>query len=307
MTVENKRTSDPHEDALMIEKVSINIRPDDRHSLDLIRDLISFLDRKNISVLLPDIEILRVEEFSAQIADAGRFVDEAQLVVVIGGDGTFLRTARLFAHTNTPLFGINRGRLGFLTEFSPEESFKYLESFINEEFSATTRAILEVMLVRDGREIEKKPFFNDAVISKGAFSRPIRIDLELDNSHLSSYSGDGLIIATATGSTAYSLSAGGPIVVPSIENVYILNPICPHTLAMRPMIIPSTATLGARIISTFENLLLTIDGQEAIPIEGNDEIIVRGSSRKIFLIPHPDRDYYAILRQKLGWGKNMDD
>ncbi len=291
----------------MIERVSLNIRPDDRHALALIRELISFFNSKKISVLLPDIEILRAEGFSSQIADSERFVNEAQLVVVIGGDGTFLRTARLFAHTNTPLLGINRGRLGFLTEFSPEESLRYLEGFIDGKFGATARSILEVRLIRNGREIARKPFFNDAVISKGAFSRPIRITLELDDAYLNRYSGDGLIIATATGSTAYSLSAGGPIVVPSIENVYILNPICPHTLAMRPMIIPAAVTLRARIISAFENLLLTIDGQEAIPIEGSDEIIVRGSNRKIFLIPHPDRDYYTILRQKLGWGRNMDD
>lgn len=285
--------------------VSIHIRPDDHQSLPFIGELVGFLSARDITVLLQEIDFLRDGGLSRYIADAPRFVSAADLVVVIGGDGTFLRAARLFAETNCPIFGINRGRLGFLTEFSPEEAFEHLEKVLKGDYTVTARSMLEAVLVRDGRETRTVSFINDAVISKGAFSRPIRLRLELDGKFLNSYSGDGLIIATATGSTAYSLSAGGPILNPSIENVYIVNPICPHTLAMRPMIMPSESVLKAKILSDVANLLLTIDGQEAIPIGGEDEILIRDTEKRINLIPHPNRDFYEIIRQKLGWGKNM--
>jgi NAD+ kinase len=291
----------------MIRTAAINIRPNDTNSLALIKELIAFLEKNNITVLLPAFDILQNKDFNKYIVTDKEFTANSDLAIVIGGDGTFLRSARLFADTNTPLFGINRGRLGFLTEFSPEESLRHLGEVIRGNFNIATRAMLEVSLVRQKQELNRLSFINDAVISKGAFSRPIRIRLELDNILLNSYSGDGLIISTATGSTAYSLSAGGPIVMPSIDNIYILNPICPHTLAIRPMIIPSKMVLKARILSHFENLLLTIDGQEAIPIEGEDEILFRDSQKKIKLIPHPERDYYNILREKLGWGKNPNE
>ncbi len=292
---------------IMIHTVSIHIRPDDRKSLPFIRELIRFLDARGIAVLLPEVPILRESGLSGMIADGNRIISDPDLVVVVGGDGTFLRAARAYADTNTPIFGINRGRLGFLTEFSPEESLHYLDSVIRGEYTVSARAMLEALLIRGGDEIVRISFINDAVISKGAFSRPIMIRLELDHQFLNCYSGDGLIISTATGSTAYSLSAGGPIVVPTIDNVFIVNPICPHTLAMRPMILPSASALRARIISHFENLLLTIDGQEAILIEGDDEIIIRSSDKKIYLVPHPGRDYFDILHQKLGWGRSLNE
>jgi NAD+ kinase len=143
---------------------------------------------------------------------------------------------------------------------------------------------------------------NDAVISKGMLSRPIRIELEVDGNFLNSYIGDGLIISTPTGSTAYALSAGGPIVAPSSANVFLISPICPHSLSMRPMIFPASASLKARIVTDYKNLLLTIDGQESISIEGEDEIQIKRSDKKIRLITHPEKNYYDILREKLGWG-----
>jgi NAD+ kinase len=287
--------------------VSIHLRPDDEASLPFLRELIGFLEAHGAKASLPGLAMLRSHDFAAYIVDERAFVENAKLVVVVGGDGTFLRAARLFASGNVPLFGINRGRLGFLTEFSQDEAFTFLGPVLQGRYTVATRALLQARLVRDGQVIQTAPFLNDAVISKGAFSRPIRIQLELDNRFLNSYAGDGLIIATATGSTAYSLSAGGPILIPAIDNVYIMNPICPHTLAARPMVIPSATTLKASIISPFENLLLTIDGQEAMTIVGGDEVLVNGTDLKVSLIPHPERDFYEILRQKLGWGRNLNE
>jgi NAD+ kinase len=291
----------------MIQSVAINIRPDDRNSVPYLRELLGFLGERGVRTCLPDIPLVRNEGLTMHIADRDYFRDSADLAVVIGGDGTMLRTARLFAGTDTPIFGINRGRLGFLTEFSPEESFRHLADVLSGKYTAQPRAVLDAVLIRNGGETTTLSFVNDAVISKGAFSRPIHVRLDLDGVFLNSYAGDGIIIATPTGSTAYSLSAGGPIISPAIDSVYIINPVCPHTLAVRPMIVPSSSVLRARIVPQFENLLLTIDGQEALNIEGGDEILIRNSIKKFRIITHPERDYFEILRQKLGWGKNLEE
>jgi NAD+ kinase len=291
----------------MIRTVAITIRPDDRKSIQLIRELISFFKTRGINVLLSGSEILEEEKLSAYICSPEEFVKSPDLIIVIGGDGTFLRVARQFSETGKPIFGINRGRMGFLTEFSPDEAIANLNGIIEGDYHVTERSMLEAVHFRNHNENEQVVFLNDAVISKGAFSRPIQLQLEIDDDFLNLYAGDGLIIATPTGSTAYSLSAGGPIVTPSVENVYIINPVCPHMLGIRPMIVSTSKTLRARVIANFENLLLTIDGQVAIQIEGNDEILFKESKRKIHLITHPRKSYYDILRQKLGWGKNLDE
>jgi NAD+ kinase len=283
-----------------IKTVSVNLRPDDESSIGIIKELADLFSSRNIKMLLPDSQLVRNCGFAEYVSSNEEFV-RSDLVIVIGGDGTFLRTARLFSDTETPIFGINRGRLGFLTEFNPDEYLVHLENIFNGKYSEVERILIEAIYKSGGNEERKICFLNDAVISKGAFSRAIRLDLEIDGIFLNSFSGDGLIISTPTGSTAYSLSAGGPIIIPT-ENAILLTPICPHTLAMRPMIFPVTSTLKARVVSDVENLLLTIDGQEAISINGGDEISFRKSSRKIKLIPHPDKNYYLILREKLGWG-----
>ena len=285
-----------------IETVSISFRHDDINSLSLIKELIEFLHSKKKRAILQDCPIIKNTDLAEYVVHYDEFIKCADLVVVIGGDGTFLRTARMFVGTDKPIFGINRGRLGFLTEFGPHEYLIYLEEIFEGHYNTVERQLIVSDHIRKGSTTQSLCFLNDAVISKGAFSRAIRIDLEIDGEFLSSYSGDGLIVSTSTGSTAYSLSAGGPIIIPSAHNVYLLNPVCPHTLAMRPMVIPITSVLKVRIFSEFNNLLLTIDGQEAIRIEGDDEILFHQSDKKILLITHPKKNFYAILREKLGWG-----
>ena len=286
----------------MIQTASINFRPDDESSIPLLGNLIEFLERKRIRVNLPEYDIIRGEAFYRLAVPRDQFVNGADLIIVIGGDGTFLRTARLFCGTGKPIFGINRGRLGFLTEFSPLEYPEYLEQVLQGRYSTVERLVLEVALHRDGKEIVSQCFLNDAVLHKGSFSRPIRLELEIDGSFFSSYTGDGLIISTPTGSTAYALSAGGPIITPTEAQILLLSPICPHSLAMRPLIIPASSDFRARIASDYKNLLLTIDGQEVIRIDAKDEILIRQSHKNINLITHPEKNYYTILREKLGWG-----
>jgi NAD+ kinase len=287
-----------------IRSISINIRHDDASTLPLLAELIEFLRKKQVGILLPEYPMIGESRFGEFVADNERFINTADLIIAIGGDGTFLRTARQFVDTGKPIFGINRGRMGFLTEFGPDEYLQYLDEIFSGRYRMAERTLLSVTHRRQGKDTSTLCFLNDAVISKGSFSRAIRIELEIDGESLNAYSGDGLIVATSTGSTAYSLSAGGPIVVPSTKDVFILNPVCPHSLAMRSMVLPSTSVVKARILSEFKNLLLTIDGQEAIRIEGEDEVLFHHSDKKILLITHPKKNFYAILQEKLGWGES---
>ena len=228
----------------MIQTVSINFRPDDESCLPLLRQLIDFLRGEGVRIMLPEYDIIRGDDCYGLAVPHDQFVAAPGLIIVIGGDGTFLRTARLFCGTGKPIFGINRGRLGFLTEFSPEEYPPYLKKVLQGDFNTVERLVLEAALFRDGGEVMSLCFLNDAVIHKGSFSRPIRLDMKIDGNFLSSYTGDGLIISTPTGSTAYSLSAGGPIITPTEAKIFLLSPICPHSLAMRPMIIPASSAFS---------------------------------------------------------------
>lgn len=290
-----------------IMNVAINFRPEDGGSLELVREIVLFLQGNAITPLLPQYDILTgLPELERFMRDDASFMNDPDLVIVIGGDGSFLRAARMFSRRGVPIFGINKGRLGFLTEFPPEEALIHIERVIKGDFEFSQRKLLQSTLIRAGKEREQIIFLNDAVISKGSLSRPIVLHLDIDGHFLNSYSGDGLIISTATGSTAYSLSAGGPIVSPFIECVYNINPICPHMLAVRPMIVPIQSVLTATILSDFENLLLTIDGQEAIRIQRDDKIVFTQSPYSAKVITHPRHNYYEILREKLGWGKNLN-
>jgi NAD+ kinase len=282
----------------MIKKVSLNFRPDDSESLKIISNISILLRRKDIILQLPDYKIVHDSPLHKFICNEEEYLLAPDLVIAIGGDGTFLKTARLFLETGSPVFGINRGKLGFLTEFNPLEYEKYLLEILDGNFATADRNVMEAVHCKNGSR-ESLYFFNDAVISRGAFSRAIQIELFADDIFLNSFSGDGLIVATSTGSTAYSLSAGGPIIIPEAKDVYLVNPVCPHSLSMRPLILPVDTSIKAR---TLTNLLLTIDGQEAIEFATGDELIFRKTDKKVKLIPHPEKNYFTILREKLNWG-----
>ncbi len=286
----------------MIKRAAVNFRPDDRSSLPLIEELTGLLEESGVDVIFRKDTGIGEEFITRRIADDADFVYNTDMAVVVGGDGTFLRTARLFINTGKPIFGINKGRLGFLTEFNPEEYKKYLPGILGGDCVTGERLVLEALHMRGGKQVYGSCFINDAVISKGGFSRAIGVEMEIDGSFLNSYTGDGLIIATATGSTAYSLSAGGPIIPPASGDIFILNPICPHSLSARPMVLPASSVLKVRIVSDFKNLSLTIDGQEATQAEGDDEVIFRITDKKVRVVLHPEKNYYAILKEKLNWG-----
>ncbi len=282
--------------------ISVAVRPMDKSIVHTLDELLFFLKERGKKVMLSEGSALIGESYGELVVDDENFVGESDLVIVIGGDGTFLRTARLFIGTGKPIFGINRGRLGFLTEFNPDEYTGFLDKVLEGNYQVSNRTAIEAVHIHNGNENMTASFLNDAVISKGAFSRPLLVELEINGDFINSFSGDGLIISTPTGSTAYSLSAGGPLINPEVQDVYLFNPICPHTLSMRPIIIPATSVLKTRILSDMENLLLTIDGQEAIRIDGGDEIVFRQTEKTIQVITHPERKFYSILQEKFGWG-----
>ncbi|MFH0974760.1 MAG: NAD(+)/NADH kinase [Spirochaetota bacterium] len=283
---------------------AINIRPEDKESIAYTKKIIEMLESKGVEVLLPDYPILKDASLSHYITEQKMYSAKPDLVISIGGDGTLLHTARIFAGTGYPIFSINKGRLGFLTEFMPDEAIEHLEAIINQRYEKTERDMLELIHIKEGREINNISLLNDVAISRGIFSRPITINLAIDGKFLNSFSGDGLIIATSTGSTAYSLSAGGPIITPTIKDILLIMPICPHTLATRPLIIPGKSKLKVTIGSKLGNTVMTIDGHESIAIARNDEIYLTETNKKTILITHPDRNFYEVLKQKFNWGHN---
>jgi len=229
---------------------------------------------------------------------------EADFIVVMGGDGTILSVARHYGCRGIPILGVNMGGLGFLTEISLDELYPCLEEhFLAGRFEVDERMILTVSLMREGRTIWQENVLNDAVINKGALARIAEMTTWIDGENLTTYRADGLIVSTPTGSTAYTLSAGGPIAYPTLRHI-ILLPICPHTLSNRPIILPETVTvavtLGEKI--PVQDVYLTLDGQVGRSLQQGDLIEVRTGPYNVRLVKSPRRSHFEILRTKLGWG-----
>lgn len=225
----------------------------------------------------------------------------ADLVLVLGGDGTMLNAARLVEEQGVPILGINMGGLGFLTEVSVEHLYPSLEKVFAQEFSVEDRLMLRARMHRHEEHVAHATVLNDVVISKGTLARMIEIQIAIDGQLVTRLRGDGLIVSTPTGSTAYSLSAGGPIIAPSVQAL-ILTPICPHTLTHRPLVVPSSAALEVTLASQDEGAMTTFDGQVGIAMIQGDTVAIRASEHRTRLIRFPDRTYYEVLRKKLKWG-----
>jgi NAD+ kinase len=227
----------------------------------------------------------------------------AEMIIVLGGDGTLLSAARQVAdaRTDVPIFGVNLGSLGFMAEVSLHELYDNLEKAIAGKLDTEDRMMLTASVVRHGARVARYRVLNDVVVSKGAVARMMELKVSVNNGHLTTLRSDGLIVSTPTGSTAYSLSAGGPIVYPTIHCI-VLTPICPHTLSNRPIVLPDNVVVAIRLTSPSEDVALTLDGQTGFPLIPNDIVEVRKSRFKMKLIKHPTKSYYDILRTKLKWG-----
>ena len=234
-----------------------------------------------------------------------KFLKNVDLIISVGGDGTLLRAARLVAIEDIPIFGVNLGGLGFLTQIGIDDLEKSLEKLYQGRYFLDERMMLSCTVKRKDKEILKLIALNDVVIGKGAFARIICLATYVNNNYVITYSADGLVVSTSTGSTAYSLSAGGPIVNPNINSI-ILTPICPHTLSARPLIISENDQVQIKLESSEEEVMATIDGQEGFALEPNDEVMVKKSDHKAQLITFKEKSFYAILREKLRWSGQID-
>lgn len=227
----------------------------------------------------------------------------AELVVVLGGDGTLISVARLFSSRQVPIVGVNLGSLGFLTEITVEGLYPALEQCLAGSHRVTERMMLDVAVTRGEQEIARCQVLNDAVINKGAIARIIELEARVNDTFLTTYKADGLIISTPTGSTGYSLSAGGPIVQP-LMNCTVITPICPHTLTNRPIVISDKSVIRIVVKSSFDEMVyLTLDGQIGVELQEGDCIEVRRADTTTVLVTSPEKDYFAILRTKLKWNE----
>ncbi len=248
---------------------------------------------------------LSFEEELWEIAEEGERLDDPEQIdalLTLGGDGTLLRGARFLNGYSVPILGINLGRLGFLTSCSGEEFEEGVRRFARGEFEPEARmALASSVLDRAGKERAQWLSLNDVVLHKGGFARVVKFTVYVDDEQIGSYSADGLVISTPTGSTGYSLSAGGPIVVPTVESI-VLTPVSPHTLAMRPLVLPPSVEVKVRADDGPAELLVTIDGQVGTTFTSGESLVIRRAASPVRIVRFPGTTFFSRMRRKLGWG-----
>jgi NAD+ kinase len=281
--------------------IGIISRPRRSNLVVVVPALLHWFEARGIRVLY-DTETAGCLHNSSKGMNREQVAEQSQLLLVLGGDGTLLAAARVAAPLGIPILPINMGSLGFLTSFMLEELYPALEETLAGHFSSSERVMLDVVLERAGTVIERQTVLNEAVIHKGALARMIELELTIDADFVCRYRVDGLIVATPTGSTAYSLSAGGPIVHPSVES-WIITPICPHTLSDRPVVVRDSASVEVDISPNTESVYLTLDGQTGIPVQAVDKVRMKRAAERLRLIQPPRKSYFEILRSKLKWGE----
>ncbi|MDY6943741.1 MAG: NAD(+) kinase [Pseudomonadota bacterium] len=276
--------------------------PASSKTAETLHRLASHLIGRGVRVLV-DRNCAELEPANGQtIADREQLGQESDLVVVIGGDGTFLDAARSVAPFKIPLLGVNLGRLGFMVDVAPDRMTTTLDEVLAGEFQVETRFLLDGAVIREGSVVHQGFALNDLVINKRDVARMIDFDTYVDDHFVSEHRADGLIVSTPTGSTAYALSGGGPVVHPSLEAL-LLVPICPHTLSDRPLVVGANASVEIEISARNANpVQATWDGQTSIALETHDRVRVRRSPFDLTFIHPRDHDYFRILRTKLGWG-----
>jgi len=264
----------------------------------LARDVVTRLRAHGVEILvepaLGGVEGTRSVDKQAMVA-------RADLVVALGGDGTLLSVARLVGTRELRVLGVNLGGLGFLTEVSTDDALAAIDRVFAGEYRLDARTTLAVRVRRGGAIVAASQVLNDAVINKSALARIIDLRASVDGKYLCVYKADGLIVATPTGSTAYSLSAGGPVVHPAV-GVTVLSPICPHTLAQRPLVVPETALVEVELHAPDQEVVLTLDGQEGIALRDGDVVEIAKSPHTVALVRTGGEGFLSVLREKLHWG-----
>ncbi len=289
-----------------MERIGIIAKKNKPEAVTITRNLVDWLRLKKVGIFIEDEMahlldpgVMRPSWSSIKRED---FPNLVEMIIVLGGDGTILSVARLVGDHKVPILGVNLGGLGFLTEITLEELFRVLERVVQGDFVTDERVVLSAAVIREGEKMAEFTVLNDAVINKGALARIIDIETTINGEYLTTFKSDGLIISTPTGSTAYNLSAGGPIVYPSLHCI-VITPICPHTLTNRPIMVPDDVEIRAILKTKQEEVILTLDGQQGFPLEVEDVVEVRKAEGRILLIKSPYRHYFEVLREKLKWGE----
>lgn len=277
-----------------IRTVGIIANCDKENAITHVARLAEWLEKRGIAVLFDEEISVRMGR-SRGIARGG-IARRADMVVVFGGDGTLLTAARAVSEHEVPIVGVNLGGFGFMTAINLGEMMQAMEEILKGKFTVSRRMMLEVA---KGPTVHRG--LNDVVIARGSATRMVTLEASVNGAYLTTYKADGLIISTPTGSTAYSLSAGGPIVMPEHYSI-IISPLCPHTLTMRPIILPPDAAIEVTVISPARGITASVDGQEVYSLVAGDTIRIMKSNRDIKLVNSPSHDYWDILRTKLGWG-----
>ncbi len=286
---------------MQIQNVAIFAKVHDPRCLGVAADLINWLEEHGC-IPMPEPQLIRELAYHKTMNEE-EILDQAELVVVLGGDGTLISVARLFSGKDVPILGVNLGSLGFLTEITVEELYTRLEKVLEGNPRVSERMMLEVTLHREGKELEHCHVLNDMVINKGALARIVDLETRVNRHFLTTYKADGLIVSTPTGSTGYSLSAGGPIIHPLMSCI-VITPICPHTLTNRPIVVTDESTICVTVTSSFdEKVYLTLDGQVGFELQEGDSVEIRKALKTTALVMSRSRDYFEILRTKLKWGE----
>ncbi|MBF0379436.1 MAG: NAD(+)/NADH kinase [Magnetococcales bacterium] len=287
--------------------IGIITKLSDPEALKATKDLAKWLYKQGCKVAITQetAKDAKIAKKIATPADQEKLPHNRDLVVVIGGDGTFIAACRAVGTTGTPLLGINMGRLGFLTEVTKDAMLSTMAEILDGRYTIEKRMLLAIKIKRKNKEILKYLVLNDAVIHKGALARMLEYEVAIDKQFVFSSRADGLIISSPTGSTAYSLSAGGPIIHPTL-NTILLVPICPHTLTNRPIAVPGDGIISITLsnISSLDQRL-TLDGQTGFPLQEGDKILIKQSKHQLHVLHAADRNYYSILREKLRWGEQV--
>jgi NAD+ kinase len=289
-----------------IKRIGIVLKPHQPDALKTLCELTEWLAQRGIELVGgPDIERERVEHetgCSVHEVEDEKLAESTDLILVLGGDGTMIATARMIGDHEVPVLGVNFGRLGYLAEFRIDELYPALESILSGNYRLEKRVMLHVDLVGAESSIPTNRVLNDVVINKSALARIIEIDVYLNQQFVNSFRADGLIISTPTGSTAYNLSAGGPVVFPSM-NAIVITPICPFTLSNRPIVVPDDAVIELLLKTEKEEVSLTLDGQVGFPLKVGDRVVIRKSRTTFNLVQPSNRNYFELLRDKLRWGR----
>lgn len=284
-----------------LKRVGVVIKPKLKQAQAILSQLSRWLADHSIAfVAEPAVQEI-APECQAKIVPREEISQQVDLIIVFGGDGTMIATARRLGDLPVPVLGVNFGGLGYLTEFTLEELFPALDMILHGEIGVQRRMMLDATVLRQHQPVTSQTVLNDVVVNKSTLARIIDIEGLVDEQYVTTVRADGLIVATPTGSTAYSLSAGGPIIHPTMEAI-LMTPICPHMLTNRPLVVPPDSTVKLILRSAREEVTLTLDGQTGVALHSDDEVVVRRSQRFFEIIQPPEKNYFQVLRDKLHWG-----